>query len=305
MSFLNEDALIDQIQSKVYQNSSVFCGIGDDCAVFPGEKGFFQLFSTDILLQGTHFLLPPSEEDGVVTFEQLGHKALAVNISDIAAMGGWPEYALVSLAIPDRFSQDDVLKIYEGMTRLCGHFEVSLVGGDLSRSPHDFVINVAIGGKVEKDKLVLRSGAQNGHEIYVTGRLGGSLKSQRHATFWPKIDESSWLVEHVKPSAMMDLSDGLASDLRRIMEKSGLAGAWLDPQRIPLSEGVSVDEALTDGEDFELLFTLPSERASGLRKAPFDWTCVGQFDSALKGLCLKQGQQFSRYLGHGFEHFSV
>jgi thiamine-monophosphate kinase len=154
--------------------------------------------------------------------------------------------------------------MYAGMQVLASKFGVSLVGGDTVRADK-IIVNIALLGWVEKKYLTLRSGARAGDAICVTGPLGGSLASGRHATFTPRVQEARFLVEHVKPTAMMDLSDGLSSDLGHILESSRV-GALIDESCLPLHPGVTTDQALNDGEDFELLFTVPQARLKSLKK---------------------------------------
>ncbi|MBF0485309.1 MAG: thiamine-phosphate kinase [Candidatus Omnitrophica bacterium] len=252
---LGEFGLIDRL--KRFQNLSlrVVKGMGDDAAVLSLDSKHYQLFTTDMIVEGVHFL------KGERAFD-VGHKALACNISDIAAMGGWATFAVVSLGLPSGTPVQYVEKIYAGMAALAKKFHVSIVGGDTVKADK-LTINIALLGEVEKKNLVTRDGAKPGDVIFVTGRLGGSFKSRKHLTFLPRVAEARFLVEAFKPHAMMDISDGLLGDLGHIL-KASRAGAVLEEKLIPCAKGASLTEALSQGEDFELLFTCSSVKASKL-----------------------------------------
>ncbi len=254
---LGELALIDWMRKSCVCTSAVKQGIGDDTAVLPLSVTQDLLLTTDMSVEGTHF----TKE----TLPQLiGRKALARNLSDIAAMGGTPTYAVVSLGLPKNISTLYVKKIYQGINRLAKEFDVSVVGGDTVKSPQ-LVINIALLGTVAKNKAVLRKGAKIGDQIFVTGALGGSLKSGRHLTFMPRVREAQYLVKNFHPTAMIDISDGLAGDLGHILEESRV-GAILVEDKIPLHRRADLKAGLYDGEDFELLFTLSPKEAQKLLK---------------------------------------
>ncbi len=318
---MNEFDLIDGF--KRFQNISrrVIKGIGDDAAVLELNATHYQLFTTDMCVEGVHFLKSTPAK-------KVGWKAMAVNVSDIAAMGGLPTVAVVSIGIPasvtDRVTPEAgslppaakrgregaaggrtrsgsgeryVREIYAGMHACAKKFGVSIVGGDTVRSDK-LVINVALLGEVEKENLLTRAGARPGDHIFVTGPLGGSLKSGRHLTFTPRVKEARWLLGHLKPTAMMDISDGLAGDLRHILKESGV-GALIAEACIPLHKGVSLAQGLSDGEDFELLFTLPSAQA---KDCPFP--VVGVITDKKGKLMIKDKTGKDKVLtGKGFEHF--
>ena len=257
VSDLGEFGLIDRIRKYAPINAGVIKGIGDDTAVLRHTKDKYLLFTTDMLVEGTHFTC---RMGGTA----IGHKALACSISDIAAMGGAPTHAVVSLGvapkIPVRFVED----IYKGMAVLAKRFGVSIVGGDTVRSDKA-MINVALLGEVAKKHLVTRSGAKSGDWIFVTGTLGRSLATGKHLNFTPRLKEAWFLVKNFKPSAMIDISDGLAGDLNHIL-KASKVGARLWDNAVPLTKGATLTQALTDGEDFELLFTLKESDAMRLLK---------------------------------------
>ena len=233
-------------------------GIGDDAAVLPFSKSEYLLFTTDMLAEDTHFTrrMPP---------QGIGHKALACNISDIAAMGGRPTFAVISIGIPKNLPVHFIKEIYKGIERTAKAFKVSIVGGDTIKTDK-IVINIALLGLVEKKYLITRDGAKPGDWIFVTGPLGGSFKSGRHLNFTPRLVQARFLVEKFRPSAMMDISDGLAGDLNHIL-KASKVGARLDYESIPRQKNVSLSQAFNDGEDFELLLTMHPKKARLL----MDW----------------------------------
>ncbi|MFA5089055.1 MAG: thiamine-phosphate kinase [Candidatus Omnitrophota bacterium] len=267
---VGEFGLIDLIKRRIPRGKGVIRGIGDDAAVLPFNKEKYLLLTTDMLAEGVHF-------SSAMGAKKIGHKALACNISDIAAMGGWPTWAVVSLAVPVRLRVRYVEDIYSGMGALARMFSVGIVGGDTVRGDK-MIINIALLGEVKKKQLVMRRGAQEGDIIFVTGRLGRSLKSGRHLSFLPRLKEAQFLTEHFKPSAMIDISDGLVADLRHILTESGI-GAEINLAQIPRSRQATLPEALYDGEDFELLFTLSprlSKKLRALRRAPFCFYPIGR-----------------------------
>jgi len=258
ISQLGEFGLIDALKKFAPSSKAVIKGIGDDAAVLPFSKSEYLLFTTDMLAEGTHFTRRMSPQ-------LIGHKALACNISDIAAMGGYPTFAVVSIGIPKNLPVRFVEEMYKGIQLLAQSFNVSIVGGDTIKTDK-IIINIALLGLVEKKFLVTREGARPDDWVFVTGPLGNSLKSGRHLNFLPRLAQARFLVEKFKPSAMMDISDGLAGDLNHIL-KASQVGACLDYASIPRQRGASLSQALNDGEDFELLFTLAPLKARSL----MDW----------------------------------
>jgi thiamine-monophosphate kinase len=296
---LGEFALIDAIASRCPAGPSVIHGIGDDAAVVKASRTGYDLLTTDMLVENVHFTgtLPP---------RAIGHKALACSISDIAAMGGEPRHALVSLGVSPRQKADFVIDLYRGMGRLAKVFGVSIVGGDTVRS-ETTVVSVALGGHVKKKHLVTRAGARPGDVICVTGALGNSLKSGHHCRFIPRVRQSSWLVRHLKPSAMIDISDGLAADLRHILKAGGGLGAQLALSGLPLRRGARSESALFDGEDFELCLTLGPRRFRrwrGLKDKPFPLYPVGVITEASRGLVTIDARGRATPVARGgFTHF--
>ncbi len=260
VSSLGEFGLIARLAKILPNNPKGVLGIGDDAAVLPYTKSKHLLFTTDMMAEGVHFTKH-------MRAENVGHKALACNISDIAAMGGLPTYAVVSLGLPKNTDVRFVEGIYKGIAKVAKQYRVSIVGGDSIKSDK-VIINIALLGEVDKKHVVLRSGARPQDWIFVTGALGGSLKSGRHLTFEPQVEKAQFLVKQYKPSSMMDISDGLAGDLNHILAESKV-GATLWPDAIPKHQGVSYAQALSDGEDYELLFTLNPKHAVKLMQWQF------------------------------------
>ena len=265
---LREFDLIRWIREQVPRDERVVVGIGDDAAVVRSSRGPL-LVSTDILLEGVHFDLSEARP------REVGWKAMACSISDVAAMGGRSTVAVASAALPAGFSEADARDLVGGMLDCAGEFGVRLVGGDVSASTGPLVVNVAILGEAA-GAPVLRSGARVGDAILVTGELGGS-RLGRHLRFRPRQDEALALVARFDIHAMIDISDGLARDLHHILEESGV-GARLFAHAVPVSEDARraarrsgkspLDHALADGEDYELLFTLGDEDARRLLATP-------------------------------------
>ncbi len=275
-------------------------GIGDDTAVLrSGKKDL--LLTTDMLLEGRHFLLKKA------TPFEIGWKAMAVNLSDIAAMGGTPVAAVVSLGAPASTTVKFLEEVYRGLRAAASRFGARIVGGDTNKSER-LTLAVTLLGEAKKGKAVLRSGAKPGDWVFVTGSLGGSYASKKHLRFIPRLKEARWLAKNFRLSAMMDLSDGLASDIHRIAEESGV-GAVLNESTLPLSKGVrSAQQALTDGEDFELLFTLSPAGASRLlkRKRPAGFpafTHVGWIVPGRKIECLRKDGKLAPLRARGFDHY--
>ncbi|PIQ84052.1 MAG: thiamine-monophosphate kinase [Candidatus Omnitrophica bacterium CG11_big_fil_rev_8_21_14_0_20_63_9] len=252
---LGEAGLIDRLRRGLHRPSSVLVGIGDDAAVLAPTGSMRLLFASDMVVEGVHF------RRGRTPAPWIGWKALAVNVSDIAAMGGWPRWAVVSLGLPASTPVRFIDGLYAGLERCAQRFGVALVGGDTVRAPQ-VVIDVAIVGTVSAAHLTLRSGARVGDALFVTGRLGGSYRSGRHARFMPRLREAHLLLQRVPVRAMMDVSDGLASDLWQ-MSRASRVRLRIDAQRVPVHPSAkTLEHALMDGEDFELLFAVRSRDAA-------------------------------------------
>jgi len=310
---MNEFELIAALSTTLATNAKVIAGAGDDCAVLDsGRPGRALLFKADAVVEGIHFLpsAPP---------ESIGHKALARALSDIAAMAGRPVAALVTLALPRNFDPAQIQKIYNGMNVLAVRHGVAIVGGETTSNPERLLLSVALLGDVATAKCVYRSGSKAGDAIFVTGELGGSLAG-KHLDFEPRLTEARWLAEHFSIHSMIDLSDGLAGDLRHLMQSSSL-GAELLTRSIPISRAAKLRArtespakpplvaALTDGEDYELLFTVaPSDAvalADGWRQEfpKLKLSCIGRMTPA-SGLKLRDENGVRSLEAHGYVHFA-
>ena len=276
------------------RSSSVIQGIGDDAAIITSQAGQWTVLTTDLLTEGIHFDLRTATQFDV------GFRAAAANLSDIAAMGGTPQHLLVSLAIPRIGTSRQVHQLYRGMMAACRPHHVGLIGGDMSTSSSGWFLSLTLTGIVPPRQALLRSGAQVGDFLYVSGTIGDSLAglrllneppfrtmphrraaalSNRHRQFLierhlrptARVTEGQWLSTHRLATAAIDISDGLSGDLRHICEQSRV-GAEIDLRALPLSTACrayaatrklnQADLALTGGEDYELLFTVsPRQRA--------------------------------------------
>ncbi len=269
----SEFALIDWFRQRERPRSASGTkqGIGDDCAILGVAPGRDLLVTTDMLMDGRHFRLA---QDGP---EAVGYKAMGVNLSDIAAMAGVPRAVVVAVALPRREAVAVAQGIYNGMRPLAERFQVDLVGGDTNAWDGPLVINVTLLGETTARGPVRRSGAQPGDAILVTGPLGGSLASGRHLRPEPRIAEALALHAAAPIRAMIDISDGLSSDLGHILEESGV-GAVVDAESIPIHPDCwamsrqdgspAVDHALKDGEDFELCLVVSADDAARLLAVP-------------------------------------
>ena len=243
---VGEDALLASLVRELPNSRRL---IGDDCAVveFRGAKNLLVL-KTDCVVEGIHFR--PSTDPALV-----GWKAMMRPLSDFAAVSAIPQFALITLIVPAARSASWVKKLYRGLRRAGARFDVSIAGGETSATRGPAVISVSVSGFVEKNRCVSRAGGKNGDDLFVTGRLGGSLRGE-HLRFLPRIEESRWLTKKFRVHAMMDLSDGLGADLPRLAKASKL-GFRIDKKSLPLARGAKIDNAISDGEDYELLFATP------------------------------------------------
>ncbi len=329
---MNEFELIARLTQSLPTNQNVVTGIGDDCAVLDlGAPDKLILFKTDAVVEDVHFTkdTPP---------EKIGRKALARCFSDIAAMAGAPVAALVTLGLPavpkhseggpEQFDPEFIAKIYDGLNALAKQHGVAIVGGETTTNFGGIFISIALLGTVARGKQILRSGAKTGDAIFVTGEFGGSLAG-RHLEFEPRLEEARWLAEHFSIHAMIDLSDGLAGDLRHVLTASGV-GAELLKSAIPISRAAKLGgarlltsrltgtlappktplaAALTDGEDFEILFTVASRDAVKLfdawkRNFPkLKMSCIGKIVAG-SGITIRDKTGVQKLNAHGYVHFA-
>lgn len=248
-----------------------FEGIGDDCAVLPIGGGESLVFTTDMLAEGVHFLR------AATSARELGRKSLAVNLSDVAAMGARPVATLLSLSLPADAAGSWAEEFMEGYRELSTRFGVTLAGGDTTRSEAGVTINVTAIGRTADAHIKRRGDARPGDVVFVGGELGASGAGLRdildgrfatpaaaiHRDPQPQVDEGFWLGAHEEVHAMMDLSDGLASDIRHILDRSGV-GAEIDLERIPVAPEADLQTAACGGEDYKLLFTVDASTAERL-----------------------------------------
>jgi thiamine-monophosphate kinase len=311
----SEFDFIEKVRRRA-QPGSVKTGIGDDCAVISKDAKTDLVITTDLLVEDIDFRLEWT------TPEFIGHKALAISLSDVAAMGAKPVWAMLSIGIPEKIWKTDFIdEFYKGWFRLAKKFEVELIGGDVSKTPDKIVIDSICAGETGKGKAVLRSGAKSGDLIFVTGNLGGAAAGLKLLETGERYRKSSrtflqkLLLRQLKPNpqteigrilgaknlvtAMIDLSDGLSSDLAHLCRESKI-GARIFADKIPADENLKkfltrsgkaakpqneenriseeLDSALNGGEDFELLFTANSKKIFQLQKAlqNFDFSRIGK-----------------------------
>lgn len=299
---LGEFRFIERLRRRLRTDRSVIRGSGDDAAVLRPRAGFDSLITTDMIIEGKHFLRSKA------TPFQIGWKAMAVNVSDIAAMGGIPRHAVAAVGLPGNLLVHDADEIIRGLLACANKFHVNLVGGDMNASDK-LILSVTLLGEVERGRSVRRDGARPGDHIFVTGPLGGSYESGRHLSFIPKVTTARYLAAHFKINSMIDLSDGLASDLKRICEQSGV-GAEVNASAIPVAKNPrGLQGALGDGEDFELLFTLSTAEAQRLRRIKKKFMVfyeIGRIRAKWHGICClgADGRRQDLALG-GFDHFRL
>jgi thiamine-monophosphate kinase len=282
-----------------YRAKAVVHGIGDDCAVVRPKPGEDFVFTTDFVLQDRHFTLDTHKADDV------GHKALARSLSDLAAMGSEPVFCLVSLAVPEALSGKWTTGFYEGLLALANRCRITLAGGDLSRFDK-VIVDVMCCGRVPKGQALLRSGAKLGDSIYVTGELGASALglSRRSGPCWkrhlrpePRI-EVGLALRKLRISAAMDLSDGLSLDLHRLCLESGVGAELFSA--LPVAKGATEDQALNGGEDYELVFTAPAKEKIPARLGGIAVTRIGLITDQNPGEIMRNGHQLKPA---GFDHF--
>lgn len=337
---MNEFDFIKRLRTQVKsqgQSAELVRGIGDDAAVIKPKPGRELVVTADLLVEDIDFRRKTTAP------ELLGHKALAVSLSDIAAMGSEPRWALLSVGVPaDVWNADFLDKFYEGFFKLADRYQVRLIGGDTSRTPAKILVDSIVLGDCAAGRAVLRSRAQPGDLVFVTGELGGAAAGlrllKRGAKLESETNESEAkdlervLLRQLSPeprvgwglvigeerlaSAMIDISDGFSSDLNRLCEESNI-GALIDATKIPIDESVAalcgrrkLDPlmlALHGGEDFELLFTVPPANVSKLPKRVDGVAvkCVGRIESAAHGVRLAEGECIWELQPGGYQHFGI
>ncbi|MCX5712128.1 MAG: thiamine-phosphate kinase [Candidatus Omnitrophica bacterium] len=295
ISDIGEFGLIKRFRKSIKLDSSVIKGSGDDCAVIKWDKKNYLLYTCDMIVEEVDF---KAKEDPYL----IGRKALAVSISDIAACAGVARYAVVSMGFPKSTSVAKIDQITRGIFDLAKKFKVNIVGGDLSCADK-LIIDVSMLGVVEKNNLILRSGAKLGDIVFVTGKLGGSIKG-KHLRFMPRIKEARYLARHYKINSMIDISDGFIQDLGHICEESRM-GAIVFEKQIPVNKDAgSIKDALFMGEDFELIFTMPRKEAVRLLKMKIKgFFLFVEIVDKKYGIKFKDNSEIDLSKNSGFRHF--
>ena len=315
---LSEFKLIDRYFTRSVQHKETALGIGDDCALLEIESGMQLALTVDTLVENIHFFAD-------VAPETLGYKALAVSLSDLAAIGAEPRYATLALTLPD-VDEDWLQGFSEGFFEIADQYHVDLIGGDTTRGP--LSITVQAQGLVPQGQAILRSGAQVGDLIYVTGYIGDAGLALKMCLDESQCNDAKLMKRLNKPDprvnaglalrnlahACIDVSDGLAADLSHILQASQV-GAVIDLAKLPLSDAVRNYQrtnelpcfAMTSGDDYELCFTLPAERVKRLEALSNDWShqcrCIGRIDDSGSLKVLDDGQQIE-ITGNSYQHFS-
>ncbi len=252
-------------------------GIGDDCALLAPSRGR-QLITVDPVIYGRHF-------DATVPPRAVAEKLLNRNLSDLAAMGGRPVAAVLALTLDARVSRRWLEEFYRGLAACARRQRVAIVGGDVAQADGVLAASLTLLGETTGPRVLTRTGAKTGDAIFVTGVLGGSLRSGHHFRFTPRLAEGCWLARQRDVRAMMDVSDGLAKDLHALSPLGSVPA--LDAAALPRRRGADLRAALTDGEDYELVFVLAhsADRAAFARRwrrvfPRIRLTCIGHFVSA-------------------------
>jgi thiamine-monophosphate kinase len=293
VSHHREDAIVARLRAALRRGRAV-AGIGDDCAAVESPRGKLLLLKTDCVVEKRHFRADASAA-------AVGWKAACRAVSDIAACGGEPQHALITCVLREGQTGRWLDALYRGIEKAGREFGFHVVGGELARTDGPAVINVAMTGSVARREFVPRGGGRPGDLLFVTGVLGGSLRSGWHLRFRPRLAEARWLAKTIRPSAMMDLSDGLAADLPRLAAASG-TGFVIEPEAIPQRRGASLRAALADGEDFELLFAVSPAKAARLAgqwKRRFPALRLGCI-----GALAKRGVARGFGAARGYDHFA-
>ncbi len=300
---LNERTITDRLRGliKIPPSSPVITGIGDDCAIYrPRGSADDLLFTTDLFVEGVHFLRETHKAADVA------RKALVRSLSDIAAMGGSPRFCLASVCLPAWASERWANDFFDSLTAAAARNQTVLAGGDLARDI-TFVCDLTVCGSVPRGTALLRSGARAGHEIYVSGALGGSALGlltnkgkawKRHLNPEPRLALGQFLREKLRATAAIDISDGLSLDLQRICLASGVAAEIVAPPRFA---GASLEEALHGGEEYELLFFVRPGTKVPARFEDLPLTRIGIAVTGSPGEVSLEGKPLEI---HGFDHFT-
>ncbi len=336
ISQLGEFGLIDRISKNfTLQNKSSIKGIGDDAAVIDTGDDFL-LISTDMLVEGIHFDL------AYMPLQHLGYKAVAVNVSDIAAMNGKAEQITVSIALTNRFSVEAIDALYQGIKAACTNYKVDLVGGDTTSSTSGLIISISVTGRVKKDKVAYRNGAKANDIICVTGDLGAAFMGLQvlvrekevymaDPNMQPDLEKYEYLVSRqlrpdarteiifdleeagVKPTSMIDVSDGLASELFHIAKSSGV-GIRIFEDKIPVDQvtfETAIDFkldpitcALNGGEDYELLFTIEQSDYEKIKNHPDIHSIGYMHDKKDQNIMLSKQGTVVPLQAQGWNHFT-
>jgi thiamine-monophosphate kinase len=338
LSALGEFGLIDRIQQRFPNayHSQTLKAIGDDCAVIDNGTALLELVSTDMLAEGIHFDLR------YMPLQHLGYKAIAVNVSDIAAMNGIPRQITVSMALSNRFSVEAVDALYDGIAAACENYKVDLVGGDTTSSASGLVLSITVLGVVEKEKIAYRSNARPNDILCVTGDLGGAymglqvLEREKQVflanpDMQPQLQGKDYLIRRqlkpearmdlvyelrdleVVPTSMIDISDGLASEILHLTRQSG-TGARIFEENLPIDASTyqtavelnlsPVTAAMNGGEDYELLFTISQSDYEKVKQVP-DIHFIGYMTEMSQGVNLVSAQQqLYPIQAQGWNHFT-
>lgn len=336
ISDLGEFGLIDQLTKNiVLKNESSLVGVGDDAAVIQVSEDTVQLISTDMLVEGIHFNLM------YMPLKHLGYKAVAVNVSDICAMNGTAQQITISLAVSSRFPLEALEELYEGIQLACTNYGVDLVGGDTTSSTSGLVINVTVLGIAKKEDVVYRSGAKEYDLLVVTGDLGAAYMGlqvlerekevfKANPSIQPDLDGHDYIIERqlkpearkdiigylkeleVKPTAMIDISDGLASEILHLC-KASKVGCHVYDEKVPIDAKTSMTAidfnldpntcALNGGEDYELLFTIDQKDFDKIKGNPH-MTVIGHITNENDGIYYvdKNGSAIT-LKAQGWKHF--
>jgi len=296
---VGELEFIRYIARQIEGKGTALKGIGDDAAVVSINADYVMLFTADMLVEGVHFLRTQRACS-------IGHKAISCSLSDIAAMGATPKYALITLGLPKKLNFLFAKNIFRGILKTAKFFNVEIIGGDTVCS-EKIIIDVFVCGTAKQQNVILRSGAKYGDCIFVTGSLGNSQKT-KHLHFTPRVEEANFLTRNFKLNAMIDVSDGLICDLNHIL-KASKVGALLEESKIPLSKNCFLNDAYYTGEEFELLFTLPEKYSQQLiSKWPFKrqvrLSCIGRIMPQKFGLKIKNKKGIPKKNKiYGYNHF--